>query len=78
MSAGTQSVWLSRELGPTRLVLVLPLDLENIEKVGGGGVDGNEVLVRRGLDVGQRLNDELVGALDKTLEGGNDIEISQT
>lgn len=45
--------------------MVLPLDLENVEEVGGRGVDGNEVLVRRGLDVGQRLDDKLVGALDK-------------
>jgi len=32
-------------------------------------VDGNEVLVRRGLDIGQRLDDEFVGALGERQKG---------
>jgi hypothetical protein len=45
-------------------VLVFSANLEEIEEIGGRGVDGNEVLVRFGGRCGQLDDFEILGPLD--------------
>lgn len=47
----------------TRLVLVFALDLQNVKKVGGGGMDLDQVLAGLGLGVGQIRDFEVSRAL---------------
>lgn len=47
----------------TGLVLVLPLDLEDVEEVGRRGVDLDEVLVRLWCWLREVFHHELLGAL---------------
>jgi hypothetical protein len=44
-------------------VLVFAADLQQVEEVGGGGVDGDEILVRAGFRVGEVGYAETFGAL---------------
>lgn len=39
--------------GEWRLILVLATDLEKIEEIGRGGVDGNEIGIRRWSKIGK-------------------------
>lgn len=52
-------------------MLVFPLDLENIKKVGGSGVDFDNVLRVFRLQVGQVNDLELIGALIAKLKISN-------
>lgn len=52
-----------RQRWPTGLELVFALDLEDVEEVGGGGVDLDQVLVVFGGWIGQVGDLELIGAL---------------
>lgn len=52
-------------MGRTRLVLVFALALEDVEEVGGGGVDLDEVLVGLGHGVWDVGDSELRGVLIK-------------
>jgi hypothetical protein len=52
----------------TRLELVFALDLQDIEEVGGGSVDFNEVLVRARGRVWEVRHLELMGALRVSMD----------
>ena len=58
----------------TRLVLIFPLHLEDVKKVGPRGVDPDEVLVLLGDRVGEGRDFELLGTLQTFSKAVHEIE----
>lgn len=59
----TRFVWEAGGLGHTRLVLVFALDLENVEEVGGGSVDLDDIFIWFRPGIGKVRHLELVRSL---------------